>query len=64
MQKGKMLFDKDSITLRAGKSYHMVFTNVDALPHNVCIIKPGTLERVGKAADGIGCLAKLLLQAG
>ena len=48
-----MLFDKDAITLRAGKSYHMVFTNVDDLPHNVCIIKSGTLERVGKAADGM-----------
>jgi putative membrane-bound dehydrogenase-like protein len=51
--KGKMLFDKTAIQLKVGKSYRLVFKNIDDLPHNISIIKPGTLEKVGKAADAM-----------
>lgn len=41
------------VTLQAGKRYRLVLRNVDVMPHNVCILKPGTTEKVGRAADAM-----------
>lgn len=48
---GKMLFDKDILTVTAGKTVSLIFDNRDQMAHNVVIVKPGSLEKVGQAAD-------------
>jgi azurin len=48
---GKMLFDKETFTIPAGKSISLVFDNRDQMSHNVVIVKPGSDEKVGKASD-------------
>jgi glucose/arabinose dehydrogenase/azurin len=48
---GKMLFDKDTLTVTAGKTVSLIFDNPDQMAHNVVIVKPGSLEKVGQAAD-------------
>lgn len=48
---GKMLFDKDTLTVTAGKTVSLIFNNRDQMPHNVVIVKPGSAEKVGQAAD-------------
>ena len=52
----KMAFDKISISISAGSLVSLVFNNPDEMPHNVVIIKPGTSEIVGKAADAMASL--------
>ncbi|AIM36841.1 hypothetical protein KO02_09130 [Sphingobacterium sp. ML3W] len=46
-----MQYDKRSITVKAGKQITLIMENPDGMPHNLVIIKPGTTEIVGKAAD-------------
>ncbi|HYH55880.1 MAG TPA: HEAT repeat domain-containing protein, partial [Anseongella sp.] len=53
---GKMLFDKSVLTVPAGKSVSLIFDNRDQMPHNVVIVKPGSSETVGKAADDMAGL--------
>lgn len=48
-----MQYDKRSITVKAGKQITLIMENPDAMPHNLVIIKPGTIEIVGKAADAM-----------
>jgi glucose/arabinose dehydrogenase/azurin len=52
----KMAFDKKSITVPAGRAITLVFENPDLMPHNVVIVKPGTAEKVGEAADAMASL--------
>jgi len=49
----KMAYDKLVINIKAGSLVSLVFKNPDEMPHNVVIIKPGTSEKVGKAADAM-----------
>lgn len=53
---GKMLFDKNTITIPAGELISLVFDNPDQMSHNVVIIKAGSDEKVGKAADAMASL--------
>lgn len=53
---GKMIFDKDEFKVTAGKSVSIIFDNRDQMPHNVLIIKPGSTERVGEAAENMAGL--------
>lgn len=46
-----MQYDKRAITVKAGQQITLIMENPDAMPHNLVIIKPGTNEIVGKAAD-------------
>lgn len=48
-----MQYDKRSITVKAGRQITLIMENPDAMPHNLVIIKPGTTEIVGKAADAM-----------
>ncbi|WP_348073097.1 PVC-type heme-binding CxxCH protein [Dyadobacter sp.] len=52
----KMAFDKKSMTIPAGRAITLVFENPDLMPHNVVIVKPGTAEKVGEAADAMASL--------
>lgn len=52
----KMAFDQTSLVVPAGKAVSLLFENPDLMPHNVLIIKPGSAERVGEAADAMAQL--------
>lgn len=49
----RMAFDKTSITVAAGSDIALIFENTDGMPHNVVIIKPGSSEKVGHAAEAM-----------
>jgi putative membrane-bound dehydrogenase-like protein len=49
--KDVMKFDKTLITAKAGTVVQIVFNNPDHMQHNLVLIKPKTLEKVGAAAD-------------
>ncbi|MDO8991568.1 MAG: plastocyanin/azurin family copper-binding protein, partial [Daejeonella sp.] len=50
---GKMAYDKLVINIQPGSLVSLIFKNPDEMPHNVVIIKPGSSEIVGKAADAM-----------
>jgi len=52
----KMAFDKTSLVVPAGKSVSILFENPDMMPHNVVIVKPGSTQQVGEAADAMARL--------
>ncbi|GAA4447630.1 hypothetical protein GCM10023091_42890 [Ravibacter arvi] len=47
----EMKFNLSTFTVKAGQPVELVFENPDAMPHNLVIGKPGTLEKIGGAAD-------------
>lgn len=49
--KDLMQYDKRVITVKAGTDVTLILENTDAMPHNLLVIKPNSLESVGKAAD-------------
>lgn len=49
----KMIFNKTVITIKAGEAITLMFENADGMPHNMVIGSPGSLEKVGKAADAM-----------
>lgn len=50
---GEMKYDKTKFSVKAGTRVKIILDNPDFMQHNLLIIKPGTLEQVGKAADQI-----------
>ena len=46
-----MKYDRTELTLRAGQRARLVFKNNDHMPHNVLILRPGTIDAVGALAD-------------
>jgi azurin len=44
-------FDKTLLTAKAGEKLIINLENPDGMQHNLLIIKVGTLQKVGKAAD-------------
>jgi putative membrane-bound dehydrogenase-like protein len=47
----EMKFDKKSFTVKPGQKVTLRFTNPDFMQHNLLIAAPGSLEKVGNAAD-------------
>lgn len=47
----EMKYDLKEFTVKAGEEIEIVFENVDLLQHNLLILRPGSLQKVGKAAD-------------
>ncbi|MGB8853317.1 MAG: plastocyanin/azurin family copper-binding protein, partial [Pirellulales bacterium] len=47
----RMIFDKETLAVQAGRPVEFRFSNSDAMPHNFVIVKPGALEEVGLAAE-------------
>jgi plastocyanin len=47
----QLIFDKKEFTVKAGTNVELIFRNVDEMPHNLLIVRPGKLEAVGEAAD-------------
>jgi azurin len=48
-----MKFDKDTIRVKVGEKINLEIDNLDGMQHNLLISKPGTLEKVGAAADAM-----------
>ena len=46
-----MLFDRKVFDAPPGKRIRLIFENTDSMPHNIVIGKPGSLEKIGTAAD-------------
>ena len=49
--KDVMKYDRQLLTAKAGTLLRIVFENPDFMQHNLIVIKPGTLNKVGDAAD-------------
>ncbi len=47
----QMSFDKERLTVQAGKPVEFVFENTDIMPHNFVIVSPGNLQKIGDAAE-------------
>jgi glucose/arabinose dehydrogenase/lysophospholipase L1-like esterase/azurin len=52
----KMAFDKIELQVPTGRKISLMFNNPDVMPHNVVIVKPGTEQKVGEAADAMANL--------
>ncbi len=48
---GEMKFDKELLTVKAGTQVKINLENPDFMQHNLLILSPGSLEKVGAAAD-------------
>jgi len=48
-----MKFDKTLVSVKAGQKVIISFENPDFMQHNLVIIMPGTLQKVGEAADAL-----------
>lgn len=48
---GEMKYDITNFTAKAGSNLKIIFENPDHMQHNLLILKPGSLDRVGQAAD-------------
>ena len=48
-----MKFDKTLISVKAGQKVIINFENPDFMQHNFLILMPGTLQKVGEAADAL-----------
>ncbi len=42
-----MVYDRPQLYVEAGKPIEIVFENVDIMPHNLIVARPGSLEKVG-----------------
>ena len=51
--KNVMKYDKTLVSVKAGKKVIISFENPDFMQHNLVIIMPGTLQKVGEAADAL-----------
>ena len=49
--KDVMKYDKTLLTARAGSTIQIVLNNTDFMQHNLVLIKPNTLEKVGAASN-------------
>lgn len=49
----EMKYDKTTLTAKAGSVVEIVFTNPDFMQHNLLILRPGTMKKVGTAADAL-----------
>jgi len=47
----QMIYDKTLLVVEAGKPVEIVLINDDAMPHNLVIVAPGSVEEVGKVAE-------------
>ncbi len=47
----EMRYDRRELSVEAGQPVELTFQNNDAMPHNLVITRPDTMERVGMAAE-------------
>ncbi|MBE9586214.1 ThuA domain-containing protein [Mucilaginibacter sp. JRF] len=51
--KDMMQFTKKQFTVKAGQKVIIEFENPDGMQHNIVIVKPGTMNKVGAAVDAM-----------
>ena len=51
--KDQMKYSKTSFTVKAGSVVRIVLTNPDFMQHNLLVLKPGSMNKVGEAADAL-----------
>jgi azurin len=44
----QMRYDTPRLVVEAGKPFQVIFQNQDFMPHNFCVVKPGTRATIGK----------------
>ena len=49
----QLKFDKNELTVKAGQFVELVFANADVMQHNFLLGTPGSLDRIGAAADAM-----------
>ncbi|MFN9979640.1 MAG: hypothetical protein ACK53Y_06995, partial [bacterium] len=49
-----MLYDVKELTVKPGKKIKLTFANVDFMPHNILLVKPGKADEVGLKAAALG----------
>ncbi|MDO6518750.1 PVC-type heme-binding CxxCH protein [Zobellia uliginosa] len=49
--KNEMKYDLSEFVVTAGESVELILENVDFMQHNLVIVKPGAMEKVGLASD-------------
>ncbi len=49
--KNEMKFEQVKLTAKAGTVLEIVLTNIDFMQHNLLVLKPGSMEKVGTEAD-------------
>ncbi len=47
----QMRYDLDRIVVQAGKPVEILFENIDMMPHNFVVTRPGALEEIGLLAE-------------
>ena len=50
----RMIYDKKKIQVSTGEPVRLRLANKDSMPHNLLICRPGSMRRVGIAADNMG----------
>jgi putative membrane-bound dehydrogenase-like protein len=50
----KMMYDVKQLTVKPGKKVKLTFANVDFMPHNIMLVKPGKADEVGLKAVALG----------
>ncbi len=50
----RMMYDVKELTVKPGKKVKLTFANVDFMPHNILLVKPGTADDVGLKAVALG----------
>jgi azurin len=51
--KNAMKFDRPRISVKAGTRVDILLDNVDFMQHNLLILQPGSLDKVGSAVDAL-----------
>lgn len=50
----KMTYDVKELTVKPGRKVKLTFANLDFMPHNILLVKPGKADEVGLAAINLG----------
>jgi len=50
----RMIYDRETVAVQAGRSVEFRLTNTDNMPHNFAIVQPGFMAEVGELAEATG----------
>lgn len=50
----RMIYDREIVAVQAGRPVEFRLSNTDSMPHNLAIVKPGTMAAVGELAESTG----------
>ncbi|MEZ6031617.1 MAG: c-type cytochrome [Planctomycetaceae bacterium] len=50
----RMIYDRETVAVQAGRPVEFRLTNSDNMPHNFAVVLPGTMAEVGEQAEATG----------